>query len=176
MKHYEFISKSERNAFVFKSLLFTVYTLIIIAAAVAVASETWQIVLISVLFGCGMCVVLFLRYHTMLAVYLINEQGVRNLHISIKWSDISDCVLMYPERKLHNFQKKEYPPMICIGKIRSGDISCQRKRECVIIPLTQRNLKLIEMYWKKRIPQMQRIIDDNRGFPDEPDKWRVLLQ
>lgn len=66
---YEFISKSERNAFVFKSLLFTVYTLIIIAAAVAVASETWQIVLVSVLFWLrNVCCALFEVSHNACSV------------------------------------------------------------------------------------------------------------
>ncbi len=172
MKKYEFVCKSELKAFLLK--LSFVFLFLIVGV---IAGDRSFILIFSTI---PLVILLYVYYHALIAQYKITKDGVTNRITKLKWDNIRDCQVFYPSRNLlwrHLIPSEiDLPPMICVGCIKNTTIFWQSKFDSVIIPLTQRNLKLIDEYWVNKSPEMQKIIDENIGFPDYIDKWNVWWQ
>ena len=173
MDRSEWISQSERIAFLFAFSVFALFDVLVFCLLKGMESSLPRAIFSMLPFVLFEGIVLFLYYHTLLDVYRIDENGVENRFTKKTWDEIGRCALFYPEKHLKNLRTKPYPPMIVMGEIRTGSVFRQRKRDCVIVPLTQRNLQLIEQYWTNKSDEMREIIEQNPGFPDEPDKWVI---
>ncbi len=185
MKKYEFVCKSELKAFLLKVIffgLFFVFESVIIFFELKedgfpksdiffwIESFVGQVLII----GAVLCV----RYNALVAQYKITKDGVTNRIIKLNWNNIKECKVFFPTWKNIRYYHSEIDllPVICMGYVKNNSIFWQSKFKSVIVPLTQRNLKLIDEYWVNKSPEMQKIIDENIGFPDYIDKWNVWWQ
>lgn len=189
MKKFKFVCKSELKAFLLNTVLLAIFIIFeVVIAYLQLKADNFPktdvLFWIRVLIGeiVLIAIFLFIRYHALVAVYKITKDGVSNGIIRLKWDNIKDCKVFFPTWKQSIMGRNifrpdiDLPPMICLGEIIPKSIFWQSKFECVTIPLTQRNLKLIDQYWQNKSPQMQQIIDENIGFPDYVDKWNVFWQ
>ena len=100
-----------------------------------------------------------------LSRYKITEKGVENGHLLIKFEDIKDYKVFYPERRKRSI-KIIYPQIVCFGVIRDGSFFKQRRKECVFIPITQENLELIKKYCTVENPTINELMSQFYGFGD----------
>ena len=170
MKKYEVVFKSELKALIFKIVICVLFVL----CAGLFAIEA------SVFFTIFFSLFLFLRYRSLTAQYKITEEGISNRLIKLDWKSIKRCKVFYPckQYRVRNIKgSREYPPVICMGELLSDEsVFWQSGFKSVIIPITQRNLKLIDKYWQNKSPEMQAILDQYSGYPDYPDKWDIWWQ
>ena len=116
-------------------------------------------------FGLAACIV-FKLYHNLLWQYRITSDGVESRKLKFKWEEITEYDVIFEQTRDSYLRLVSYPPMICIGKVRNGGFFAQNSKECVMIPITQENLQMIQLYCKVENAVIKEILDQYLGYPE----------
>ena len=152
MKKFRFVFKKET-----KKVAIQMCVIMLIGIAVALICADWRFILRFAFFA----FLLFCFEFNVISQYRITENGVENRLIRIKWEEIRECEVFYPERLTRNFFKKEYPPVICIGDLKEGSFFVQNKTKCVFVPLTEYNLELLSRHCKDRNTKISNFLKEH---------------
>lgn len=114
-------------------------------------------------------IVLYFPHRNLISQYKITENGVQSRLIKINWTSNYGCKVFFPEITMRNLKKKTLRPIICIGNISTGNLFKQSILRTVCIPLTQRNLKLLEKYYNNNNSELKTILEQYLGYPEYPD-------
>ena len=164
MKRFKFVYLKEFLTLIVETLICITICIIVAASS---EKENWLFVLACILIA--VIILIVVPIYTSREVFLrykITKNGIENGFLTIKYEEIKNFKVFFPEKIIRGWSKKEYPPVVCFGEINGGTFFSQSKKKCVAIPITQKNLELIKNFCVTENSAINELMSQFYGFGD----------
>lgn len=102
----------------------------------------------------------FAIWHNAFCRFEMDESGIRNKYIEIKWEEIQSykiCPIEWMKYSL--IPTIQLPSILCIGKVNDGGFITQNPHDCVFFALTKKNQKMFQQCAKGKSGIIDRYLD-----------------